>query len=81
MWKKGLQEWGQTEINPCLFGQLIYDKGASLYSGLKAGSSINGVGKTTCNKKYVHSYTRINSKWIEDLNVRLETIKQRKQRQ
>ena len=33
-----------AEINPCTYGQLIYDKG--IYSGGKIVSSISGAGKT-----------------------------------
>ena len=34
------------EMNPCLYGQLIFDRGACVYNGVKIVSSINGVGRT-----------------------------------
>ena len=82
---RNIDQWNKIEspaINPRIYGHLILTEEARKYNGEKTASSISGAGtkwtaicKRTKLEHFPTPHTKINSKWIKDLNVRPEAIK------
>ena len=78
-----MEQTESQEINPCLYSQLIFDKGGRSIKWSK-NSLFNkwywDIWTATCKKKMklnhqLTPYTKISSRWIKDLNISHNNMK------